>query len=325
MSTPRRSPSWSRNVASTSNSSTGVGAKSPTQAATSPNSTRSTRPRPRRRSSRRARRSSMAIRTAQLLVRVEDTDPRVPDVLNAGPLLGDLRPAALKEEPTMSGSIMVPTGAQFEARVRGVLHKESPWRFWLPRDADGRLVTGVGVRHGGRCIRRSNRDDAGFRLSHAIQVNPITAPASRFAGVSIEGSNPGSSPNRSSSPRCSSTRPLVAIERTGSWGMAPLTILWHDFHYPFVYPPQEDRGRQAICRAAAGMGHQRPHEAAPARRVLRAPPDRGGTASARASWPRRSAPTTRTENGTTEAEPGKYDDLPDGLHDRPGGRPRASR
>lgn len=244
-------------------------------------------------------------RTAQLLVRVQVSDPRAPDEASMGPVLGDLRASAMKEEPTMSGSIEVPTGTNFEPRPKGILSTESPWRLWLPHDDEGNMlrdseyVMGVDV-SGGRTETTQDPD------YHAIQViDHATREQVAEYRSRIE-------------PRLLALQvllaalffneALVAIERTGSWGVAPLTILWQDFHYPFVYRSKKTGAVNQPVERRLGWDtnvRTKPLLLAGFSELLRTEDD--GIRSRLLAEEIRTY--TRTEKGTTEAEPGKYDDL----------------
>lgn len=244
-------------------------------------------------------------RTAQLLVRVETTDPRKPDLLNPGPTIGDLRPTELRTEPTMSGTIEVPQGAMFEKRAGGMVSTTSPWRFWLEQDDQGKLllpseyVAGVDVSGG----KTETTDEPDY---HAIQVidhrtrEQVAEYRSRIEPrlLALEVLLCALFFNNA----------LVAIERTGSWGIAPLTILWQDFHYPFLYRSKKAGAVNEPTEKRLGWDtnvRTKPLLLAGLAELLRIEED--GIKSRFLAD--EMSTYTQTEKGTTQAEPGKYDDL----------------
>src|SRR5690606_2697333 len=100
----------------------------------------------------------------------------------------------------------------------------------------------------------------------------------------------------------------VAIERTGSWGMAPLTALYRDYHYPHLYRSRKTGHTTERVEQRRGWDtnvRTEPPLIAGMAELLRTEQD-GIKSRALANEIRT---YTRTEKGTTEAEPGCYDDL----------------
>lgn len=244
-------------------------------------------------------------RTAQLLVKTEISDPRTPDPTNPGPTIADLRPTELRTEPTMSGTIQVPGGARLEHRQRGVVNIDAPWRFWLPEDPSGELlrpseyVMGVDV-SGGRTETTQDPD------YHAIQV--IDHRTKEQVAEYRSRIEPRLLVLEILLGALYFNEALVAIERTGSWGMAPLSILYNDFHYPFLYRSRKTGTTSDKVEHRLGWDtnvRTKPLLLAGFGELLRVEED--GIKSRLLAGEVRTY--TRTEKGTTEAEPGKYDDL----------------
>jgi hypothetical protein len=244
-------------------------------------------------------------RTAQLLVRVDLTDPRTTDHEHPGPKLGDFAPNGSREDPTMNGTIEVPTGSLFVPRERGIQNTEAPWRLWLEEDEMGQLlrpseyVMGVDVSGG----KTETTDETDY---HAIQViDHKTREQVAEYRSRIE-------------PRLLVLQillgalffndALVAIERTGSWGVAPLQVLWHDYHYPHLFRAKKTGAVSQRTEDRLGWDTNvktKPMLIAGAQELLRINED--GIKSRLLAGEIRTY--TRTEKGTTEAEPGKFDDL----------------
>lgn len=246
-----------------------------------------------------------AYRTAQLLVRVETTDPKAPTPENPGPLIGDLRATAHRTDPTQSGgTIQVPTAARFVRRESGVNNPNPPWKLWLPDDGDevrpqGEYVIGVDVSGG----KTETTDEPDY---HAIQVidletrEQVAEYRSRIepALLTLEILLAAIFFNEAT----------VAIERTGSWGMAPLIALYRDYHYPHLYRSRKTGHTTERVEQRLGWDtnvRTKPLLIAGMAELLRTEQD-GIKSRALANEIRT---YTRTEKGTTEAEPGCYDDL----------------
>lgn len=244
-------------------------------------------------------------RTAQLLVKCEITDPRAPTAELPGPVIGDLRPVDMRTEPTLSGTVEVPQGAVLQHRARGLVDQSAPWRFWLHEDDEGQLerkseyVMGVDVSggktettqepdyHAIQVIDHRTREQVAeyrSRIEPRLLVLEILLGALYFNNA------------------------LVAIERTGSWGMAPLSILYNDFHYPFLYRSRKTGTTSDRVEHRLGWDtntRTKPLLIAGMAELIRIEED--GIKSRALAGEIRTY--TRTEKGTMEAEPGKYDDL----------------
>jgi hypothetical protein len=244
-------------------------------------------------------------RSAQLMKRVERTDPSKPDLLIPGPVIADLTPTDMRTEPTMSGTIEVPGGALLERRQKGILTQAAPWRFWLPEDGDGQLVRdseyvmGVDV-SGGKTETTQEPDYHAIEVidhrtreqvaEYRSRVEPRLLVMEILLGALFF------------------NQALVAIERTGSWGMAPLSILYNDYHYPFLYRSRKTGTTSDKVEHRLGWDtntRTKPLLIAGMAELIRIEED--GIKSRALAGEFRTY--TRTEKGTTEAEPGKYDDL----------------
>lgn len=244
-------------------------------------------------------------RTAQLLVKTEITDPKAPTLLQSGPVIADLRPAELREEPTLSGTIEVPQSARLEQRQKGLLNTDAPWRLWLPEDDSGELlrsseyVMGVDV-SGGRTDTTQEPD------YHAIQV--IDHRTKEQVAEYRSRIEPRLLVLQILLGALYFNNALVAIERTGGWGGAPNSILYNDYHYPFLYRSRKTGTTNDRVEHRLGWDtnvRTKPLLLAGFGELLRIEED-GIKSRALAGEVRT---YTRTEKGTTEAEHGKYDDL----------------
>lgn len=244
-------------------------------------------------------------RTAQILVRCEISDPRVPTEENPGPVIGDLYPTATHTETTRSGGqIEVPTAAQWKPRERGVPNPEAPWRFWLEGDRDGELlrpssyVIGVDVSGG----RTETTKDPDYHVIQVLDHRALCQVAEYRSRI-----DPDLLARQILLAGLFFGEAEVAIERTGSWGMAPLRILYHDFHYPFVYRSRKVGAVGEKIDARLGWDtnvRTKPLLVAGMAELIRSGED--GVRSRVLADEIRTY--TRTEKGTMEAEPGNYDD-----------------
>lgn len=243
-------------------------------------------------------------RTAQLLVRVEVTDPRTPTPEHPGPLIGDLEATAHRTDPTQSGgTIEVPTAARFVPRERGVPNPTAPWRLWLPGDGEvdpaGEYVVAADPSGG----KMETTDEPDYHAVQVIDLETREQVAEYRSRIEV----------------ALLTREIllaailfnqatIAIERTGGWGIAPLSILYNDFHYPHIFRSKRTGSTSERVEHRLGWDtnvRTKPKLIAGMAELLRTEED-GIKSRALANEVRT---YTRTERGTTEAEPGKYDDL----------------
>jgi hypothetical protein len=243
-------------------------------------------------------------RVAQLVKRVEETDPRLPTVESPGPEIGDFEVDREGMEVSRSGDeIKVPQSASWVRRESGVFTPTDPFRLWLPdeeREHRSReYIVAVDV-SGGRTETTKDTD------YHAIQVidhrtrEQVAEYRSRIEPEQL-------------TPLCLLTalwfnNAWLVVERTGGFGAGLLRTLWLDYHYPFVYRPK--RGGQTSERMETRLGwdtnqRTKPEMVAGLAGLLLEEVD--GIKSRRLASEIRTY--TRTEKGTTEAEPGKFDDL----------------
>lgn len=242
-------------------------------------------------------------KTAQLLVRTDLTDPRVPTPDSPGPLIGDFRAERMGSQVTRNGDrIEVPEAALWTPRESGVVNPMPPFRLWLEeqelanRTRDYILAADVS---GGRT---ETTDDTDY---HAIEVidhktrEQVAEYRSRIEPerLAVEILLAALFFNNA----------WVAIERTGSWGMPVLRILWFDFHYPFVYRSKRVGGTTEKSEHRLGWDtnmRTKPELVAGMAELLRIEED--GIKSRTLANEVRTY--TRTPKGTTEAEPGRFDD-----------------
>lgn len=257
-------------------------------------------------------------KAAQLMVKVDLSDPRTPTAENPGPLIGDLKMGQHRTDPTRSGgTIEVPTQALWTPRERGVINPSAPWRLWLPeeelermapvapsRDPDIRpvlkseYVVGVDVSGG----NTENTRDPDYHVIEVIDHKTRQQIAEYRSRI-----DPDLLAREILLAALFFNDALVAIERTGSWGAAPLRILWHDYHYPHVYRSKKIGNANERIDQRLGWDtnvRTKPLLLAGMAELLRIGED--GIKSRVLANELRTY--TRTEKGTTEAEPGKYDD-----------------
>lgn len=167
-------------------------------------------------------------------------DPEPPKA-GEGPLRGVLRPTAEHEAPARAGTILVPDGAQWVPHTELELGHRAPWKLWLetdeigmPKVPKGPKVIGVDV-SGGQV-----ESEGGEPAYHAIEVidqiegTQLAEYTSRIdphllaREVYLAALMFGYDPERAEGP-------MIAIERTGSWGLPVVRTLWFDFHYFRLY------------------------------------------------------------------------------------------
>jgi hypothetical protein len=245
-------------------------------------------------------------RSAQLLVRVDLTDPKVPTLDKPGPKIGDLIAGSKAIHPARNGgTIEVPEKALWQPRVPGAVNASAPWRLWLPEDGSGELkrpsqyVIGVDV-SGGKTLTTNDPD------YHAIEV--IDHETREQVGEYRSRIDPDLLAAEVLLAALFFNEAYVAVERTGSWGQPVLRILWLDFHYPHVYRSKKTGHSSERTEHRLGWDtnqRTKPLLIAGMAELLRTEED--GIASRALADEVRTY--TRTEKGTTEAEPGRYDDL----------------
>lgn len=242
-------------------------------------------------------------RVAQLLVRIDLSDPKQPSEENAGPQIGDLAVGVDEAQVDRSGNpIQVPTEALWMPRESGVLNPTAPFRLWLPDEEMAQrkrdYLVGVDV-SGGRTETTRETD------YHAIEVidhetrEQVAEYRSRIEPEQL-------------APLVLLTalffnNAWIAIERTGGWGMPLIRILYRDYHYPFLYRPKRPNISEKLENRLGWDTTQRtkPELVAGLAGLLLEGED-GIKSRALANEVRT---YTRTEKGTTEAEPGRFDDL----------------
>ena len=244
-------------------------------------------------------------RVAQIAKRVEEeSHPRVPTPEVPGPRIGSLKGDAHRLERTYSDAeIKVPTKTLWLPREAGG-HDNALWRFWLDLDDQGNFVApseyiiGVDVSGG----KTETTDEPDY---HAIEVidhktrEQVAEYRSRIEVdlLALEVLLAALIFNDA----------VVAIERTGSWGMPVLRTLWNDYGYPHLYRAKRVGNTSEPTEKRLGWDtnvRTKPNLIAGMAGLLRE-----GTDGIRSRDLLDELRTyTRTEKGTTEAEPKKYDD-----------------
>lgn len=254
-------------------------------------------------------------KTAQLLVRCEITDPRPPTPEHPGPVVADLSGAEMRTEETFTGgTIEIPGKALLLPRERGVSNPTAPWRFWLEhgengelkRDENGDLARPEGEYVIGVDVSGGNTETTIEPDYHAIEV--IDHKTRKQVAEYRSRIDPDLLTMQVLLAALYFNEAWVAIERTGSWGAAPLRILWRDLHYPLVYRAKRTGGFNERTEDRLGWDtnvRTKPLLLAGMAELLRI--DEDGIRSRNLADEVRTY--TRTAKGTTEAEPGKYDDL----------------
>src|SRR6185437_1196658 len=195
--------------------------------------------------------------------------------------------------------------ARLEHRQKGLLNVDAPWRLWLPEGDDGQLirkseyVMGVDV-SGGRTDTTQEPDYHAIEVidhrtkeqvaEYRSRVEPRLLVLQILLGALYF------------------NNALVAIERTGGWGGAPNSILYNDYHSPFLYRSRKTGTTNDRVESRLGWDtnvRTKPLLLSGFGELLRIEED-GIKSRALASEVRT---YTRTEKGTAEAEHGKYDDL----------------
>jgi hypothetical protein len=258
-------------------------------------------------------------RMAQIMVRVDATDPRQPSVEHPGPRIGDLKMEESRRDPSRTGgTIEVPTSAVWVPRERGLVSPTAPWRLWL---SDEKLQ-GLGpVQRAPDLDRQPPRptgeyivfcDPSGGQMEttdepdyHAIEVidhrtgDQVAEYRSRI--------DPDLLTREVLLAALFFNMAYIGVERTGGWGLPILRTLWMDFHYPHVYRSKKVGNANERTESRLGWDtnmRTKPLLIAGFTELLRIGED-GIKSRVLANEART---YTRTEKGTTEAEPGRYDD-----------------
>jgi hypothetical protein len=244
-------------------------------------------------------------RIHQLLVRIDLTDPKVQSPDCPGPLIGDFKAERKETQIDRSGnSIEVPASALWIPREQGIANPTSPFKLWLDKDDDGSLlrpseyIIGVDVSGG----RMETTRDVDY---HAIEVidhrtrEQVAEYRSRI--------EPEQLAEIILLAALFFNNAWVAIERTGGWGMPLIRILYRDFHYPFLYRPKKGGNTSEKTEHRLGWDtnqRTKPELVAGMAGLLQEEED--GIKSRILALEHQTY--TRTDKGTTEAEPSKYDD-----------------
>jgi hypothetical protein len=247
-------------------------------------------------------------RVQQLLVRVELTDPKRPTPETPGPLIGDFVAASTAPQVDRSGNnIQVPDKALWVPRESGTQNPTAPCRLWMPQDEHEREE----FLHGKEFIVAADLSGGNTETTretdyHAIQVidhrtrEQVAEYRSRIEPEEVA--------------RILLLVALyfneawVAPERTGGFGRPIIRILYRDFHYMRIYRPRKAESTKDSLELRLGFDttqRTKPELVAGMAGLLKEAED--GIKSRLLANEIRTY--TRNENGSTEAEPGKYDDL----------------
>ena len=245
-------------------------------------------------------------RVQQLIARTEVTDPKRPTEENPGPQIGDFAAAATETMVDRSGNnIEVPTKALWVPRPQGVQNSEAPFRLWLPPGEEAEAVRNrefiVAADFSGGNTETTNETDY-----HAIQVidhrtrEQVAEYRSRI--------DPEDVAFILLLTCLFFNEAWAAPERTGGWGMPIIRILYLDYHYMRIYRSKKFGNTAERLEKRLGWDttqRTKPELVAGMAGLLKEGED--GIKSRLLADEVRTY--TRTEKGTTEAEPGKFDDL----------------
>jgi hypothetical protein len=199
--------------------------------------------------------------------------------------------------------IEVPESALWTPRAPGVANPEAPVRLWLPEDAlakpPGQYIVFVDPSGG-------NTETTRETDYHAVQV--IDHKTREQVAEYRSRIEPSVLTMKVLLTALFFNEAWVAVERTGGWGLPILRTLWLDYHYPFVYRSKRTGHTTEKTEHRLGWDtnvRTKPLLVAGLAELLRVEEDgiKSRLLAAEVST------YTRTEKGTTEAEPGKFDDL----------------
>jgi hypothetical protein len=244
-------------------------------------------------------------RTAQIMVRVDLTDPRTPTAENPGPKIGDLRVGQSRQDPSRSGgTVEVPVSALWTPRQRGIVNPTAPWRLWLPEDGKG------GLKREGEYVvfcdpsggKMETTDEPDYHAIEVIDHKTFEQVAEYRSRI-----DPDLLTREVLLIALFFNMAYIGVERTGGWGLPILRTLWLDFHYPHVYRAKKVGNANERTESRLGWDtnmRTKPLLIAGMAELLRIGED-GIKSRVLANEVRT---YTRTDKGTTEAEPGRYDD-----------------
>jgi hypothetical protein len=168
-------------------------------------------------------------RVAALLREVEQHDPKETSPDNPGPAYGEFEIQGTTVEEGRTGDLTIPTGALWVPRESGP--KNQPWRMWVPDEQieggrPGEYIIGVDV-SGGMMATTDEPDYQAIQVINHQTRDQVAEYRSRcdpdelaeqilLAALFFNGA-------------------VVAVERTGGWGLPVLRTLLHQYHYPMIY------------------------------------------------------------------------------------------
>lgn len=247
-----------------------------------------------------------SFKLSRLAKRVELTDPRSPTEECPGPTIGDLEGLDPRSFPTRrGGTLEVPTKAIWKARPKGVANPNAPWRFWLERDERGGLlvpsqyVIGADVSGG----NTESTDDPDYHAIQVIDHKTLEQVAEYRSRI-----DPDLLAMELLKAALFFNNAMVAVERTGGYGLPISRILYHDYHYVHVYRSRKVGNTNETIDRRLGWDtnvRTKPELIAHMIELLRDEVD--GIKSRLLVSEMQTY--TRSEKGTAEAEAKKYDDL----------------
>lgn len=242
-------------------------------------------------------------RVQQLIRRVEQVDPKTTSPDNPGPQIGDFKPAEMRTQINRSGdSIQIPGSALWVPRQPGMHNPSAPFRLWLPSEEkpQGDYVIGVDVSGGNTETTREVDYHAIEVIDHKTleQVaeyrtrNMVAEDLAKLLLMTALHFNDA----------------WIAIERTGGFGSPLLRILYLDYRYMFIYRPK--KFGNAAERTENRLGWDTNQRTKPELVEGMAGLIQNEVDGVKSRFLAEEISTyTRTEKGTMEAEPGKFDDL----------------
>lgn len=248
-------------------------------------------------------------RTQQLLVRVELSDPKRPTLELPGPQIGDFIATSKAPQVDRAGNtIEVPDKVNWVTRQSGIANPTAPFRLWLPEGVedidqlrkDREFIVSADFSGG-------NTETTRETDYHAIQVidhrtrEQIAEYRSRIEPEEVA---------EILLLTCLFFNEAWAAPERNGLGAAIVRILYKDFHYMRIHRARKVGGTSDRLEHRLGFDTSRrtkPELVAGMAALLSEEED--GVKSRLLANEIRTF--TRTESGSTEAEPGKFDDLLD--------------
>lgn len=174
-----------------------------------------------------------AHRVGKIMLRVEQTDPRHPTEENPGPTVGDFVVAESETQVDRKGNeIIVPSKSLWVPREKGIVNPEAPHRTFLTPEEmaapPSQYIVSVDVSGGDMEETKTDEPDyhaievidhkTGFQVcEYRSKIDPdLLADQALLVALHFSWA-------------------WIVVERTGSWGMPIIRVLWLDYRYPYVY------------------------------------------------------------------------------------------